>query len=151
MSFRCFAQVKAAISTPYVDGGGAGLMNTLASVVWGSKGKNTNSRKIHGVVGYDFLYPVMNNLLPSLTDCSSKPARELGQSSSREIGCWLFELSGLFLSHSDFLASNEDKEKFQAGTSNGKWPIENVFLGKKGKFTHREVIPVPVVASIINI
>lgn len=128
-------QVRAAISTPYLDSGGAGLMNTLTSVVWGPR-SNTNERKINGVVGFDFLYPVMNNMLPEMTDCSSKAVRDIGQSGTREISCWLFELSGLFLSHSDFLASKEDKEKFGQGGGTdvadaGEWPIENVFVGKK--------------------
>jgi hypothetical protein len=114
-------------------------MNTLASVVWGpSLGPDSDERKINGVTGFDFLYPVMDNFLPSLTDCSPKKVRDIGQEAPREIGCWLFELSGLFLSHTDFLASDEDKEKVQQAegtgtddTAAGAWPIENVFVGKK--------------------
>ena len=41
-------KVKAAISTPYLDGGGAGLMNTLASVVWGQYGEKKVERSING-------------------------------------------------------------------------------------------------------
>jgi hypothetical protein len=114
-------------------------MNTLASVIWGPRniknGKKSDEReerKVNGVVGTDFLYPVMNNMLPSLTDCSDKNVREIGQDESREIACWLFELSGLFLTHSDFLASKSDQTKISKGQSNnGEWPVENVFVGKK--------------------
>ena len=72
-------RVRAAISTPYVDGGGAGLMNTLSSVVYGKYGPKKVERKINGVMGYDFLYPVMNNMLPALTDCSAKSVRDISQ------------------------------------------------------------------------
>ena len=112
-------------------------MNTLTSVVWGPYGPKKKERKINGVVGFDFLYPVMNNMLPEMTNCSSKAVRDIGQQSgTREISCWLFELSGLFLTHSDFLATQEDKEKFGKGggtdvVGTGEWPIENVFVGKK--------------------
>ena len=112
-------------------------MNTLTSVVWGPYGPKKKERKINGVVGFDFLYPVMNNMLPEMTNCSSKAVRDIGQQSgTREISCWLFELSGLFLTHSDFLATQEDKEKFGKGggtdvAGTGEWPIENVFVGKK--------------------
>jgi len=114
-------------------------MNTLASVVWGpSLGPDSDERTINGVMGFDFLYPVMDNFLPSLTDCSPKKVRDIGQEAQREIACFLFEMSGLFLSHSDFLASEEDKQKIQQtdgtgtdDTASGDWPIENVFVGKK--------------------
>ena len=114
-------------------------MNTLASVVWGpSLGIDSDERSINGVAGFDFLYPVMDNFLPSLTDCSPKKVRDIGQDADREIMCVLFEMSGLFLSHTDFLASDEDKEKVQQAegtgtddTAAGAWPIENVFVGKK--------------------
>ena len=127
---------KAVISTPYVDGGGAGLMNTLASIVWGGYDKERRNRKINGVVGFDFLYPVMNQILPAISDCSPKGVRDVGQGDSREIACWLFEVSGLFLTHSDFLATDEEKAKAATGDgSDGSaaeaWPIENVFVGKK--------------------
>jgi hypothetical protein len=44
-------------------------------------------------------------------------------------------MSGLFLSHTDFLISEEDKAAAAGtgtdGTEAGAWPIENVFVGKK--------------------
>lgn len=122
--------LTAVISTPYVDGGGAGLMNTLASPVWDSK------NRIQGVMGFDFLYPMMDAILPSISQCSAKVVRDIGKSGGQEVACWLVELSGLLLTHSDFLASKEDKDKWAGstgtdGTSEGEWPIENVFVGKK--------------------
>jgi len=106
-------------------------MNTLASVVFGAYGPENKERKINGVIGFDFLYPVMNEMLPTLTDCSAKAVRDIGQNGEREIACFLLDLSGLFLSHSDFLASEADKLHFFGGTEQGTWPIENVFVGKK--------------------
>jgi len=80
-------------------------MNTLASVVWGpSLGIDSDERSINGVAGFDFLYPVMDNFLPSLTDCSPKKVRDIGQDADREIMCFLFEMSGkIFFLKSSFL------------------------------------------------
>jgi hypothetical protein len=47
----------AILSTPYVDGGGAGLMNTLASPVW------DRYDRLRGVVGLDFLCKFIGLLL----------------------------------------------------------------------------------------
>ena len=65
----------------------------------------------------------MNNIIPTISDCSAKSVRDIGQNGvPREISCWLIELSGLLLTHSDFLATG-DTTKTNV--------VENVFLGKK--------------------
>lgn len=127
---------RAAFSTPYLDTGGAGLISTLASVVWGAasadNGQKSTERAVQGVVAYDFLYPVMNDMVSSMTNCSAKKVRDIGQDGVREVGCWLFQASGLLLTHSDFLASTLEEQSFSdRTTSEGEWPIENVFLGRK--------------------
>jgi len=79
----------------------------------------------------------MNGVLPSLTKCSSEKVREIGQKLPREISCYLIEKSGLFLTHSDFLLSDEEKKEMQGVDSGdgsaaaGSWPIANVFIGVK--------------------
>ena len=105
---------SAAISTPYVSPSGAGLMNTIASVVWGSS--RNGRRKVEGVVGYDYLYPKMNNFLPDSTGCAKDDVR----SRERHTACFLIETSGLLLTHSDFLLTKEQNDI-----------NSNVFLGKK--------------------
>ena len=99
-------------------------MNTLASVVWGPQ---QAERQITGVMGYDFLYPVMNDMVPSVSDCSNKNVRDIGQNNPREICCWLIELSGLLLTHTDFLATKESELKEVKNYAQ----VENVFLGLK--------------------
>ena len=77
----------------------------------------------------------MNGILPAVSDCSPKSVRDIGYTSLDEVACWLVELSGLLLTHSDFLASASDKSSWgSTGTDDsgaGEWPIENVFIGKK--------------------
>lgn len=66
------------------------FIDTLASVVWGPQ---QAERQITGVMGYDFLYPVMNDMVPSVSDCSNKNVRDIGQNDPRETACWLIEVS----------------------------------------------------------
>ena len=99
-------------------------MNTLASVVWGPQ---QAGRQITGVMGYDFLYPVMNDMVPSVSDCSNKNVRDIGQNNPRETACWLIEVSGLLLTHTDFLATKESELKEVKNYAQ----VENVFLGLK--------------------
>ena len=65
--------------------------------------------RIQGVMGYDFLYSTMNGVIPTVSDCSNEPVRNIGQQSTVGIALAV-DLSGLLLTHSDFLATEEDKE-----------------------------------------
>ena len=90
----------------------AGLITTLSSIIWGPI--QNGRKKIEGVTGYDFLFPVMNNFLPASSNCSNVPAR----SSERHTACFMIDGSGLLLIHSDFLLSAAEKEKIQDSVGN---------------------------------
>ena len=52
------------VSTPYMDFGGAGLMNTFSETAWEETDLATHeikSDKVFGVHGWDMLYETMNN------------------------------------------------------------------------------------------
>ena len=116
--------ITAVISTPFQDAGGAGLINTMAVPIF------TKTGKIQGVMGLDFLFPVMNSILPQVSDCSTKSVRDIGKTAQGEVACFLIEFSGLLITHSDFLITTSEKIAIDDFDGN-EWPVENVFLGKK--------------------
>ena len=134
--------ITSVISTPYIDGGGVGLISTLASPVWGSS-MDPSTSHVLGVVGYDFIYSTMHQFVSSLTDgiCSTKNIRDMnngnGNNNEKDVACFLFDFSGLLLTHSDFLATEEEKKAALSfgvtidHVDEGDWPIQNVFIGKK--------------------
>ena len=115
-------------------------MNTLAAVVRGRgpDGSSTDTaaagRTVVGVVGFDFLYPIMNDMLPGMTGCAAEVVREIGRDSSKaHPACWLIELSlramavngglafELPLQHS-FMRATTTGSHLSSGT-NGRSPV----------------------------
>ncbi|KAK3236798.1 hypothetical protein CYMTET_53084 [Cymbomonas tetramitiformis] len=63
-------QGKRAISTPYIDGGGAGLMNSLSTAIHQSTDPETGEIRdafVQGVSSYDYVYPTFHDLLRQVT------------------------------------------------------------------------------------
>ncbi|KAK3235126.1 hypothetical protein CYMTET_54645 [Cymbomonas tetramitiformis] len=132
-------QGKRAISTPYIDGGGAGLMNSLSTVIHRSnklESGGAQSTFVEGVSSYDYVYPTFHKLLHQVTQdlaggCSSLPVQE---HTAQDVAmCFLFDTAGLLLRHSDFLLTSQEGAEMagRPGDSDMAWPISNVFLGKK--------------------
>ncbi|KAK3240378.1 hypothetical protein CYMTET_49776 [Cymbomonas tetramitiformis] len=131
-----------AISTPYIDAGGAGLMNTVSVATYRRRdpvdGPEIQDDFVLGVSGYDYVYPTFHDFVSSSTahingGCSAKPVWEQ-TADDPEPMCFLLDTAGLLLSHSDFLVSEEDAAKSGYNDVNGDigaWPISNVFIGVK--------------------
>jgi hypothetical protein len=127
-----------AISSPYIDSGGAGLMNTLAKVV---AGPSLNGRqRIEGVASYDLLYTTSHALLPTLTSCDDVPVSH----PVRHVHCFLLDTNGFLLVHSDFLEQdlNADLETAE--------PIQNVFLGSKEPDIADVLIEAGIITQLMN-
>jgi gamma-aminobutyric acid type B receptor len=142
-------QYQHVVSTPYMDFGGAGLMNTFSETAWEEADLSTSpptvvSDKVFGVHGWDMLYSTMNNFLAEKTVVDGMPGCAIlnlthnvhnYKAHRDEAVCFLMDPSGLLITHPDFLIPSEDAAL--AGydrngvDANGEWPIENVFIGKK--------------------
>jgi hypothetical protein len=142
-------QFRYVITTPYVDAGGAGLMNSFTAAIWENQpvtqeddgtwtyGEIEDDRVI-GVHGWDMLYPQVNAWPALFTGCM--PQSETSNIYSQRADdvkpmCFLMDPAGLLLTHSDFMIT-EAAAAFMAGDTGvggdtGVWPIENVFVGKK--------------------
>ena len=105
----------AVVSTPYVDGGGAGLVVTLSAVVWDKDTKPLDLERKHqifGVAGYDF--PLSNVYWAKMSG---------GVCSHINIFCTLIDSFGSLVFHPAFASSNVVNGKIDGH------PVSDMFLG----------------------
>jgi hypothetical protein len=157
-------QYQHVVSTPYIDFGGSGLMNTFSETAWEEADLSTSpptvvSDKVFGVHGWDMLYSTMNDFLAEKTVVGGMPGCAIlnlthnvhnYKAHRGEAVCFLMDPSGLLITHPDFLIPKEsaalagyDRNGIDA---NGEWPIENVFIGKKEPAIAKALIATGVLA-----
>ncbi|GAB5360269.1 hypothetical protein AAMO2058_000613100 [Amorphochlora amoebiformis] len=117
-----------AVSTPYLDALGAGLIVSLIRAVYHHYDLN---KRIAGVLGYDFTYGTFAKDMLLKTNCSLANVQDHLSTDLKPM-CFIFDQSGLLIIHSDFLISQSQAQALQYAVSDfGSWPVNNVFLGSK--------------------
>jgi len=116
-----------AISTPYDDAGGQGLLNTISVAI--SSPSRSGKTSLAGVVGFDYKYQVFHDITSPI--CSVLPVQRHTSNMSSPM-CFLIDTAGMLLTHSDFLITESEARtrKYVDGTE-GAWSIENIFIGRK--------------------
>jgi len=144
---------KYSITNPYYSYGGAEILVGLSVVIFENQvvdflnssqswsfGNITNS-KIWGVSALVFLYQKINNWMANIGNCSQQSLTDnvyTHQASDKPM-CFLIDESGLLITHSDFLVTEQGAFAYMShffnftgkATSEWKWHLNNVFLGEK--------------------